>query len=97
VTLDGIRKTFATQELHDWLVALDIVEPIVTKVTSNMPLSEAFDVATRLDVEHLPVVASGEDDEFVGVLSCRAARRALSAEVLARQQEADSASSAKHT
>ena len=26
ITLDGIRNTFATQELNDWLVALDIAE-----------------------------------------------------------------------
>ncbi len=45
----------------------------------------------------LPVVASGEDDGFIGVVNCRAARRSLSADVLAHQQEADSASTAQHT
>jgi len=89
VTLDGIRRTFATQELNDWLVALDIAEPIIAKVTPDIGLSEAFDKTKRLNVEHLPVVASSEDDRFVGVLNCRAVRRSLSAEVLARQQKAD--------
>jgi NhaP-type Na+/H+ or K+/H+ antiporter len=90
VTLDSIRRTFATQELNDWLVALDIAEPIVTKVTPNIALSEALEQARRLDLEHLPVVASNEDDEFAGVLDCRAVHRYLSAEVLSRQQKADS-------
>lgn len=89
VTLDGIRKTFATQELNDWLVALDIAEPIVATVTPDMALSEAFEKSRQLDVEHMPVTASSEDDSFVGVLSCRNARRALTAEVLSRQQKAD--------
>jgi Kef-type K+ transport system membrane component KefB/predicted transcriptional regulator len=89
VTLDGIRNTFATQELNDWLVALDIMEPVIAKVTPDIALSEAFEKTRRLDIEHLPVVASSEDDRFVGVLSCRAVRRSVSAEVLSRQQKAD--------
>jgi Mg/Co/Ni transporter MgtE len=90
ITLDGIRNTFATQELNDWLVALDIAEPVVIKVTPEVPLGEAFERTKHLDIEHLPVVISNEDDGFVGVLNCRAVRRSLSAEVLSRQQKADS-------
>ena len=89
VTLDGIRKTFATQELNDWLVTLDIAEPVVAKVTPHMLLSEALEETRRLDVEHLPVVASDEDNRLVGILNYRAIRRSLSAEILSRQQEAD--------
>lgn len=89
VTLAGIRNTFATQELNDWLVALDIAEPIIAKMTPDMALSEAFEKARRLDVEYVPVVASREDDRFVGLLDSPAIRRSLSAEVLARQQKAD--------
>jgi CBS domain-containing protein len=89
ITLDGIRNTFATQELNDWLVALDIAEPIIAEVTPDMALSEAFEKTKRLDVEHLPVVDSEENEKFVGVLNCRAVHRSLSAEVLARQQKAD--------
>jgi len=92
ITLAGIRNTFATQELHDWLVALDIMEPVIFKVTGDIGLSEAFEKARRLDVEYVPVVVSREDDSFVGLLDCRAVRRALSAEVLAKQRKADSAS-----
>jgi Mg/Co/Ni transporter MgtE len=89
VTLDGIRNTFTTQELNDWLVALDVMEPIIDRMTPDAPLSEALDRAKRLDIEHLPVVASAQQDTFVGLLNCRAVRRSLSAEVLARQQKAD--------
>ena len=52
--------------------------------------AEAFERVKRLDISHLPVVNSKEDDRFVGVLNCRAVRRSLSAEVLSRQQKADS-------
>lgn len=96
VTLNGIRNTFTTQELNDWLVALDIMEPIVAKITPDAALSEAFDKARRVDMEHLPVVASADDDTFVGLLNCRAVHRSLSAEVLSRQQKADSIHSTQH-
>ena len=96
ITLDGIRNTFTTQELNDWLVALDIIEPIIAKVTPDVALAEAFEEARRFDVEYLPVVASSKADKFVGLLNCRAVRRSLSAEILARQQKADSISSGQY-
>jgi len=91
ITLSGIRNTFTTQELNDWLVALDIVEPIIAKVNPELALSEAFDKADRLDLGHLPVVAGDENNKYAGVLNCRAVRRQLAAEVLSRQKKADSA------
>ena len=89
VTLDGIRKTFATQELNDWLVALDIAEPVVASVAPDMELSRAFKKSKRLDIEYVPVTISDQDASFVGMLDCRAVHRSLSAEVLKRQQKAD--------
>lgn len=93
VTLDGIRNTFATQELNDWLIALDIAEPIAGKVMPDMTLSDALEKIRRLNIEHLPVVVSKKDERFVGVLDERAVHRSLSAEVLSRQQKADNITS----
>ncbi len=90
ITLDGIRNTFTTQELNNWLVALDIMEPPIAKVTPDVALSEAFEKTQQLGIEHIPVVASDQDERFVGILDCHAVRRSLSAEVLSRQQKADS-------
>ncbi|MHC4132098.1 MAG: cation:proton antiporter domain-containing protein [Planctomycetota bacterium] len=90
VTLDGIRNTFTTQELNDWLVALDIMEPIIVKQVPEVALSEAFYRAEKLDIEHVPIVSSDKDDTFVGILDCRTVHRALTAEVLERQRKADS-------
>jgi Kef-type K+ transport system membrane component KefB/predicted transcriptional regulator len=89
ITVDSLRNTFTNQELNDWLVALDIAEPVDAKVTPQTPLSEAFGTAKRLDIEYIVVVSSSTEDRFVGVLSCPAVRRQLSAEVLSRQEQAD--------
>lgn len=92
ITLDGIRNTFTTQGLNDWLIALDIVEPVIGKVTPQTALSKALSQTKQLDIEHVPVTESAESESFVGVLDCHAVRRSLSAEVLSRQKKADSMS-----
>jgi len=91
ITLHGIRNTFATQELNSWLVALDIMEPIVARLVPGMPLGDALEKTRRYDVDYLPVVKAEADEHLVGLLDYPAVRRALSAEVLARQEKADSA------
>jgi Kef-type K+ transport system membrane component KefB len=97
ITLDGIMNTFATQELNDWLVALDLVEPVIEKAVPQMPLSEALEKAKEMDVEFLPAVAPDDAEKYVGILSVRSAHRRLAAEVLARQKEADSMYSHGHS
>lgn len=89
VTLDGIRNTFSTQELNEWLVALDVAEPIIAKVTPETTLSEALEKIRQLDVEFLPVVTKSNGDKHIGILTERSVRRRLSAEILAKQKEAD--------
>jgi Kef-type K+ transport system membrane component KefB len=89
ITLDGIMNTFATQELNDWLVALDLVEPVIEKAVPQMPLSEAFEKAKEMDVEFLPAVAEDDAEKYIGILNIRSAHRRLAAEVLAKQKEAD--------
>ena len=89
ITLDGIRNMFATQELNDWLVALDIVEPIAATITADIPLGDGLDKMKKFEVEYLPVVTSQEANKLSGLLTARAVHRQLSAEVLAKQSEAD--------
>jgi len=97
ITLDGIMNTFATQELNDWLVALDIAEPVIEKAEPQMPLSEALEKAKEMDVEFLPAVDPDKAEKYVGILSLRSAHRRLAAEVLARQKEADGMYSYGHS
>ncbi len=89
VTLNGIRNTFATQELNEWLIALDIVEPVSDSLKPNVPLADALDETKRLDTEFLPVTAGDDSEKYLGILDVRAVYRRLSAEVLAKQKEAD--------
>jgi Kef-type K+ transport system membrane component KefB/predicted transcriptional regulator len=90
ITLAGIRNTFATQELNDWLIALDLAEPVITKVTPEVRLSQALEEMQLHGVDFLPVTGSAEDDKYIGALESSALQRQLSAMVLARQRQADS-------
>jgi CBS domain-containing protein len=90
ITLAGIRNTFAKEELNEWLVALDLAEPAAAKVTPDVRLSQALVEMERKGIECVPVVASQQGGEYVGVLEGSAVRRRLSAKVLDKQREADS-------
>jgi Kef-type K+ transport system membrane component KefB len=89
VTLNGIRNTFATQELNEWLIALDIAEPVSDSLKPDAQLSDALDEAKRLDAEFLPVTATHDGQKYLGIMNVRAVYRRLSTEVLAKQKEAD--------
>jgi Kef-type K+ transport system membrane component KefB len=89
ITFDGLRRTFQTHELNDWLVALDIMDPVASTTIPEHQLAEAIDHMKDLDIEYLPVVTTHETNKYVGILDIRALHRHLSAEVFARQNEAD--------
>ncbi len=89
ITLYGIKNTFATQEVNDWLVALDIMEPVIARIPQDVDLSEAFKKMGKLNIDFVPVVESQENNKYVGIISSRKVHRQLSAEVLAKQKEAD--------
>jgi Kef-type K+ transport system membrane component KefB len=88
ITLDGIRNTLNTTEANEWLIALDIMEPIIAKTTSGDSLDSVLEKIKHLNLEHMPVVRS-DNNEFVGVVNERMVSRSLNAEVLDRQQKAD--------
>jgi CBS domain-containing protein len=90
ITLDGIRNIFLAGEMNEWLVALDIAEPITDVVTPDTSLFGAVELMEHNKIEFLPVVASLQSGEYKGVLDLRAMHRQLSAEVLSRQRDADS-------
>jgi Kef-type K+ transport system membrane component KefB len=89
ITLEDIRTVFAS-ELNDWLVALDIAEPVVDMATPDMALSKAIELMERSKIEYMPVVVSQQTKEYAGVLDSRAMYHQLGAEVLSKQREADS-------
>ena len=64
------------------------MEPIIAKTTSGDSLDSVLEKIKHLNLEHMPVVRS-DNNEFVGVVNERMVSRSLNAEVLDRQQKAD--------
>jgi len=89
ITIEGIRSTLADTKASSWLLAMDIMSPVVYNVTPDMPLAEVLKKARDINLNHIPVIRSEEDTYCLGILDLRLVKRSLSAEVLSRQQKAD--------
>ena len=91
VTFDSIRNTFTAGELHDWLIVLDVMEPIKATITPDMKLADALDAAKKVESEYLSVVNTKQESNFVGLLSSRLVHRQLSTQIMELHRQADSA------
>jgi len=90
ITIAGIKEMFANQDVAGWLLACDVAEPVIDKITNDKPLEEAMEHMVRYDLEQMPVVdAADGGDRLVGVLDYRRTNRKISAEVLKRREKAD--------
>ncbi len=89
ITIADIKEMFANREVAGWLLACDVAEPVLDKTTLRKPLEEVMELMRRYDLGNMPVVASDDSDELVGVLDYSKALRKISAEVLHRRKVAD--------
>ncbi len=89
ITIADIKEMFANRGVAGWLLACDVAEPVHDKTTPQQSLEEAMARMERYDLESMPVVASVDSDELVGVLDYRKVLRKISAEVLHRRKAAD--------
>jgi len=89
ITIADIKEMFANREVAGWLLACDVAEPVLDKTTPSKPLDEIIEQMRRYHLENMPVVASEDSDELVGVLDYSKTFRKISAEVLHRRKTAD--------
>jgi len=89
ITIQDIKEMFANREVAGWLLACDVAEPVLDKTTPSKPLDEIIEQMRRYHLENMPVVASEDSDELVGVLDYSKTFRKISAEVLHRRKTAD--------
>ncbi len=89
ITIPDIKEMFANREVAGWLLGCDVAEPVRDKTTPDKPLEEVINHMRRYHLENMPVVASSDSDELVGVMDHSKVLRKISAEVLHRRQMAD--------
>ena len=85
--MEGMRNTFTTQGINDWLIALDIMKPVIATTTPDTNLEKAIKKSKDLDLEFMPVIS--EQQEFAGVVNLRSLYRKISATILEKQKQAD--------
>ena len=89
VTITEVKEAFASRNFQDWLLAYDLMEPVLDKTTSNVPLQDALERMRQYKLDFLPVVAAPENDKLVGIIEQRSVNKALTEEILRRQSLAD--------
>jgi len=89
ITIHDIKEMFANREFAGWLLACDVAEPVLDKTTPNKPLEEVIEHMRRYNLQNVPVVASEDSYELVGVLDYSKTLRKIGAEVLHRRKIAD--------
>ncbi|KPK82109.1 MAG: hypothetical protein AMJ81_10080 [Phycisphaerae bacterium SM23_33] len=89
IRLQELKESFGGEGLADWLVALDVMQPVPDTITEDAPLAEAVARMREQQLDYLPVVKTDDNSILVGMLELRAVNRALTQEVLRRQRLAD--------
>lgn len=89
ITIAHLKQIFASEGLHQWLLAHDLMEPPPDVASENASLAEAVSRMESEGLDCVPVVAAGEDPVCLGVLELRSVHRRLSQEVLRRQELAE--------
>lgn len=88
ITVDHIKNSLMTSGLHSFLLAYDLMEPVVAKTSPEIPMSEVNEILSRYNLEYLPVVS--EKDEVLGFLERRQIARKISTKLIELREQAES-------
>ena len=88
ITIDNIKDTFMTSGLDGFLLAHDLMEPVIVTSTPETPMSEVKELLGRYNLEYLPVVT--EEHKMVGFLESRVIQRLISKKIIELQKQTDS-------
>jgi CBS domain-containing protein len=88
MTIDTIKNTFMTRGLDDFLLAHDLMEPVIAEATPDTSMSEVKEMLDNYHMEYLPVV--DKTKKVVGFLESRAIKRLISQKIVAIQKHSES-------
>jgi Kef-type K+ transport system membrane component KefB/predicted transcriptional regulator len=90
ITVDHIKNSLMTSGLHSFLLAYDLMEPVVAKATPSLPMQEVQETLNRYNLEYLPVVST--HDEVIGFLERRQISRKITTKLIELQEKAEALS-----
>ncbi len=88
ITVDNIKNSLTTSGLDTFLLAHDLMEPVIAKASSNLSMTEVQEILNRYNIEYLPVVSP--KDKVIGFLERRQISRKISTKLIELQKKAES-------
>lgn len=79
ISIFGIKNTFMVSGLDDFLIAFDLMEPVIAVTTPETSVLNAKELLERNDLEFLPVIT--EKNKVVGSLESREIQRLISRKI----------------
>ncbi|MFC1704018.1 cation:proton antiporter [Candidatus Omnitrophota bacterium] len=87
ITIEGIKQTFLQTEIGGLVLAYDLMQPIIAKVSSEISTSEVKELLDRYDIEYLPVVDT--NNKLEGFIERKKLNKFISTRIIELQQQAD--------
>ncbi|MFH1479164.1 MAG: cation:proton antiporter [Candidatus Omnitrophota bacterium] len=88
ITVEGIKQTFLDSDMSDLILADDLMEPVVAKVSASTNISEVKNELNRYNIEYMPVINGGERLE--GFIESKKLNKYISTKILELRKQADS-------
>jgi len=79
ISIFGIKNTFMVSGLDNFLIAFDLMEPVIAVTAPETSVLNAKEILERNNLEFLPVVT--EENKVVGSLESRAIQRLISRKI----------------
>lgn len=79
ISIDHLKKTFMLQGLNEFLLAYDLMEPVIAVVHPDTSMTEAKEEMARNHIECLPVVS--KDNKLVGFVESRSIQKLISQKI----------------
>ncbi|MDO5575927.1 MAG: cation:proton antiporter [Fibrobacter sp.] len=86
LTLEGLKDVVSEWDTWEWLVAADVMSPMVETIPQSMQLKDAMNKIQLLNVEQVAVINNEKECKPAGILDIRSIRRQVSEEIIRRQQ-----------
>ena len=87
ITVDNIKNTFMETSLNHFLLADDLMEPVVKTASPETTVAEIIKLLKIYHLECIPVVL--DDNRLIGLIERRRLDRVISTKMMELQRQAD--------
>lgn len=88
ITVEGIKQTFLETDIGGLILAHDLMQPVIAKVSPGAPITEVKEALNKYEIEYLPVV--DENDIIQGFIERKKLNKFISTRIIELQKQADS-------